>query len=289
MTIDLSGDLSNLRETFQGLMPLLDAYGVDARNVRRQAYLRFLEDWKADRLSSYDQAEVVRLMRELHEVVFVLDTLATNKIAVPNKLIRASFEGHPTPLNDPESDRSRNYILELRVAIYFLRLGYTVLLDQDCDVVAEREGRRFFIECKRLYSENKVHDRTKEAFVQVLRRLASAEKGKQDRAIVWVDPSPIILKYCPFYMAATKVAALQAARYDLLEFQRRYLPRPRLPQDRRVIALILQMVWPSRCSLDQAINTGFTALVTPGHENLSGTDAIFVRKLFDQLFELDEA
>lgn len=281
------GDVPNIRETFENLLPILDQHGVDARNVRRQTYSKFLDDWKANRLESYEPSSVTQLMREVLEVVFVLDTFTNNSFPIPTRLVQAAFGGGPLTLNDPEADRARNFMLELRVAIYFLRFGFAVLLDQDCDVIAERGGKRFFIECKRLYSENKVQNRVKEAFSQLAKRLNSADPDHDNRGIAWFDPTPIILRYCPFYMAATKLAALQAARVDLLEFQRRNIDLRAAPNDARVIALVFQMVFPSRCSLDESLMTGFTSLVLPGNPSLTDDDERFVTKLFDDLFELD--
>lgn len=277
----------NLRETFQRSLPILEQHGIGSRNVRRSAYLKFLEDWHADQLHSYDPDDVTQLLRELHEIAFVLETFVTNKLPLPGPLLRAAFEGSPLPFHDPERDKSRNYMLHLHVAIYFLRLGYDVALDRECDVVAGRGKKRFFVECKRLYSERKVCARAKEAYHQVLKRLAAAGNSRRDRGIVWLDPSPIMLRHCQFYMAFTRTGALQAARYDLIEFRRRFIGSCSLPQDKRVAALVLQMVWPSRSGLDAPITTGFTSLVTPGHPRPGFLQQFFLKRFFHQLFALD--
>jgi len=276
-------------DVLRRLLPFLDANGVTHANKRRIAYLRFLDDWQARRLDHLDARQASELMREIHEIVFVLETLVTNSLNIPKKLVQAAFDGDPTQSYEPDQDRGRNYMLNMRAAIYFIRLKYDVILDEHCDVIAEDKKNRYFIECKRLYSESKVETRISEAYKQLDARLERKSGGKKQWGIAWVDPSAIILQHCRFYMAATRQGARQAARYDLIQFSKRFIDRRMLAADRRIMSLVLQMVWPSCTALDSPVTSGFTSLVTPGHANMGFFEHWRAKRLWYGLFDLESS
>jgi hypothetical protein len=284
-----SAQFPDAGDAFRRLLPFLDAHGVTHVNVRRIAYLRFLDDLQARRLDHLDARQASELMREVHEVVFVLETVVKNSLKVPTELVKAAFDGDPTQSYEPDRDRGRNYMLSMRAAIYFMRLKYDVILDEYCDVIAEDKNNRYFIECKRLYSESKVERRISEAYKQLDARLERTSDRKTQWGIAWVDPSPIILQHCRFYMAATREGARQAARYDLIQFSRRFIDRRKLPADRRIMSLVLQMVWPSCTALDSPVTSGFTSLVTPGHANMGFFEHRRAKRLWYGLFDLESS
>lgn len=272
---------------FRGLLPFLDRHGVGASNIRVQAYLRFLDHLERDDLQAYGET-VMPYLRELHEVNFALQIYRDNNIALPESVVKAAFAGPALQSGDAHTDRSRNIMVHLRVAIYFKLAGYAVELDQDCDVVATAKGIRYLIECKRLYSEKKATVRFKEARDQLHRRFESYDDGIQSRGIVWLDPSPIILRQFNYYMAYSNVSALQAARFDLLEFRREVLHNLWEDSDPRVLACVCQMVWPYRASMKGGISTGFTSIITP-REDLTPEENTRVEAFFDSLFNLESA
>ena len=279
----------NIRDIFIQLLPLLDEHGIGPQNIRRRAYVKYLEDRKKGRIADYKLEMALLLMREIHEIIFVLDTFVTNNIPIPGRLLRAAFSGHPIQSSDPQGDRSRNYMLHLRAATYFLNIGYAIILDDQCDVVAEKGGKRYFVECKRLYSEKKVMDRVKEAYSQLTRRLDTSplSKRRMTRGIVWVDPSPILLRKCRFYMAATRTGASLAARHDLVEFHKRFIRLESFHTDKRVLALILQMIWASQASMDDSTHTGFTCFATPGQARIGLIEEFRFRRLIPHLLSPD--
>lgn len=144
------------------------------------------------------------------------------------------------------------------------------------------------MECKRLYSEKKACSRIKEAQNQLGRRFEQYKDGLEPRGIVWLDPSPIILRGFNYYMAYSRVSALQAARFDLIEFRSQVLAACAAPADSRVLAHVCQMVWPYRASMTAAISTGFTSIISPANE-LGEEDDRRVKQFFDSLFNLEKA
>lgn len=276
-----------LAATFRELLPFLEGHGVGTSNMRVQAYLRFLDHFERDDLQAYGEY-VMPYLRELHEINFALRVYRDNKIALPESVVKAAFAGPALQSGDAETDRSRNIMVHLRVAFYFMLAGYAVELDQDCDVVATANGVRFLIECKRLYSEKKACVRFREARDQLSRRFESFSDGIQCRGIVWLDPSPIILREFNYYMAYSSVSALQAARFDLLEFRSNVLEGCWGGADPRVLACVCQMVWPYRASMTGGISTGFTSVVTAMHD-LAPEDDQKVKAFFDSLFDLEKA
>lgn len=280
-------NLSLLAGAFRDLLPYLETHGVGRSNVRIQSYLRFLDDFDRDNLKSYGES-VMPYLRELHEIAFALQIYRDNKIQLPEHVLRAAFAGPTLESGDPEKDRSRNIMVHLRVGFYFMLAGYSVELDQECDVVATGQGVRFVIECKRLYSEKKVRTRLLEAQSQLGRRFDQYSDGIECRGIVWLDPSPIILRGFNYYMAYSRASALQAARFDLLEFRTQELSRCQYSVDPRVLAVVCQMVWPYRASMNGGISTGFTSIITPTRQ-LPPDDDKKVKAFFDSLFDLEKA
>lgn len=68
---------------------------------------------------------------------------------------------------DEKNSIARNHQFELRIGSYFSRAGYIVDLTRKTDVVAEKNGLMFNVECKRLKSHKKVTNRIEEALKQL--------------------------------------------------------------------------------------------------------------------------
>ncbi len=277
--------LPDLRESFHAVEKYAYSLGVNQSNVRIQAYNNFLEAISSGEDQSYDPVRAARLWREIHELTFVMMAFKNNDIVPPIDLLRRSFDGKP--LEEYEDESGRNFFLQLRAAIYFLRVGYTIELSSDCDVVAIRKRDRIFVECKRLYSERKARDRLNSCYQQLEKWLGSADRRYNNLGLAWIDPSPAMQKNYFVYTAYSWTGARDAARTDLATFWRQWMAKPYDGNERRIFALVLQMVWPSLVASTTEIITGFTSYVLP-HRKTGICRLIKARRMFHEMMSIEE-
>ena len=280
--------IADLRESFHAVTEFVYSLGIKPGNARIKAYQEFLEALFSDKDDSYEPIQAALLWREIFELVFVIESFMNNDIPIPIDLLRCSFDGKP--LEDYENESGRNFFLQLRAAIYFSRVGYKIELSNDCDVVAIRKRNRIFIECKRLYSERKAKDRVNKCYKQLETRLASADGRYKNLGLAWVDPSPAMQKNFFVYRAYSQAGARHAARMDLVFFWRQWIAKAYEGNEKRIFALILQMVWPSLLagSGSNEMLTGFTSYVLPGHGKTSFWGLWKARRLLDEIMSIEE-
>lgn len=90
-------------------------------------------------------------------------------------------------LADESDTTARDYQFEWKIASRFKRAGFILIENPDHDVVAECEGYKLYIECKRVKNYQKMHKRIKKAYKQ----LASVDNRSQHGAI-FLDLSRIV-------------------------------------------------------------------------------------------------
>jgi len=281
-------DQPNLALQLQSLLPFFAEHDIGPNNMRLRAYRDFAEDLATGASASYEAAHFAALHKELHELTFVFTTLRQMKAAIPSELLRKCFTGEAIATGDPESDRGRTYLLQLRAALYFLLANYSILLDQECDLIAQRGRVRFFVECKRLYSVRKVCLRLREASNQIVSRFKTAPRFRGlSRGIAWLDPSPILQQHFDIYSTYSRAGAGDAARRDLFEFHRTSVVPCRRVDDKRIIGLVLQYLWPSLTRRDEPVVTGFTTLVLPSNREIGLLDSWRMGRLYRSFLPLN--
>lgn len=88
-------------------------------------------------------------------------------------------------------DPARDYAFELSVASRFLKGGFSVDLTNVADLVVDVNGKKLFVECKRVRSEKKLIKRVKSANSQIKSRLRG-EVSKKPGGLVALDLTDII-------------------------------------------------------------------------------------------------
>ncbi len=276
--------IASMEKSLEESCHYLLAQGVNKGNIRLKAYRNFLNSLKNGH-QQFEPVVCAKLVRDIHELIWVISFITSNRIEIPSILFQQSLDGDP--LEKYESDKGRNYFLEIRASAYFLRLGYSVTLLQDCDVVATRNKRRIFVECKRLYSERKVRDRVKECYKQLDKRLTQADQQYKNVGLAWIDPSPVMQKNFFAYCAYSPCGIRYAARMDLSSFWELYLCQSLKGMNKRIFATVLQMVSPSWVGLSSSMQTTFTSYVIPNGRS-GFWNALRARRLLDEIFELEE-
>ena len=105
-------------------------------------------------------------------------------------ILKKTLSGTPFK-NSKNSDQSRNFTFELAVASRFLKAGYEVDLSSIADLICIINGRKIFIECKRIQSIRQLRKRVKEANKQVAKRLKK-DNSIGSRGMVAISLTDII-------------------------------------------------------------------------------------------------
>ena len=285
-------DSLKVHEVFPSIEKWLKNHGCNVSTGRFAQYLEFLsylqhcEEHRV-REPKYNMLEVALFHREILELAFVFTRFTRQETDVTTELIKRILQGHALPTDNAEAERCRNFLLQLRAAAYFMDSGFDVSVNSAADVVAKKDGKTYYVECKRLYSQIQVGKRFSELRDQLLTRLrGQAEKGEAF-GIAWVDPTSLLVGRIGVYSAYSRVACQVAVRTDLNLFANQ-CPFRKLQDDPRILAVMLQVVWPSICA-DEAepLSVGFTSLITPLVSREAFRD--HVRPLFDKLLEQTRA
>lgn len=275
--------LGNPYASLEAAVPFLEKHGIGKTNEKLKAYFQILSDSNALKIEKYDIDEFYSIWRQLHEAAFVVDALRINDISVPSELLQKAFSGSLLANHEPDSDPARNFMLELRVAVYFIAAGAKVWFDSGSDVTADYQGKRIYVECKRLYSVPKIAKRIGDASKQLSSRFAKCKKRSGSLGIVWLDPSPILLRACPLYQAGTRHAAHLAARLDMDHFYNQHVTDRDLIKEPKAKLVVCQFVWSCQMRDNTPIHTGFTAMAYPAHRRTGFFTQIYLRNLLKSL------
>ena len=85
--------------------------------------------------------------------------------------------------SEKKSDAARDFLYELLVAYWFKGWGYDIDFDQITDVVATRDGKTVYVECKRIKSIKALEENFKKACKQ----LSKVEDDTEHYGIVFID------------------------------------------------------------------------------------------------------
>jgi hypothetical protein len=277
---DTFGDADKLYEDFTAIKEWLISQDVDPLKGRFADYVRFIASWKSSGTGKMFTAEMATYFREIHELLWAYRTFRVDQSDLTAELIKKTLQSNALPGEKPEGEKGRNYLLQLRAAAYFLKSGFEVRVDSDADVVAYKDEATYYVECKRIYSLKQVSKRMREIRDQLHRRLLQHPSSAAAYGIAWLDPTPVLIGKIGLYSAFSNVGAQVAVRMDLHVFAD-LCSFDLLKTDKRILAAVIQAVWPCASVIPDRLVIGFTSLIVP-----LVSDAEFeqrVRPLFDML------
>lgn len=85
--------------------------------------------------------------------------------------------------SEKKSDQARDFLYELLVASWFKRWGYAIDFEQITDVVARKNGKTVYVECKRIKSVKALEENFKKACKQLER----VEDDTEHYGLVFID------------------------------------------------------------------------------------------------------
>jgi len=289
---DPLNDPDNLLEAFALIQKWLKEQNCNISTGRFAEYvefMRYMEECRRKKVlvPKYDMVQMATFNREIIELTFVFSRFVGQKTDLTKELLKKILQGHALPTEDPEAERCRNYLLQLRAAVYFMDLGFDVSVNADADVVAKQDGITYYVECKRLYSLSQVDKRFRELRDQLSKRIQTHAEKSEPFGIAWIDPTAIFLGKIGVYSAYTRAASQVAVRMDINLFANQ-CPFKFLQEDSRILATVLQVVWPSICASEaRSLFVCFTSIVQPLVSKEAFRDQ--VRPLFDKLLKINPA
>jgi len=152
----------------------LREHGGSVRADRYHSYIRSIEHFGEDGKSPDTEDEFYKFLNshsEINELIRVYEALQSIESShYQNTLKRIAsgkvFRGASS--HEPE----RDFLYELSVASRILRAGYEVELNQLSDIVTVVDGRRVYVEVKRIKSKGQLGKRISEANKQLVRRIS---------------------------------------------------------------------------------------------------------------------
>lgn len=188
-----------------------------------QQYKRFCEHPPTDDPKDRDYAIIyVQMVREVEELIWTCDAIRHSPPPGCDAILDRALGGSALTKDDTNKQNARDYLFNLRIAAYFARSGFQIAMDQVADVVAMKNGLTFFIECKRLKSEKKVHSRKREALQQLDKRLAPVKHLPGYYGVAAFDVSLVAMQPNVLPAGMSHDAAIDHAAKQFDAFVRRY-------------------------------------------------------------------
>jgi hypothetical protein len=136
--------------------------------------------------------EILWSFVESIEFVDAIDALRSQRCEIPRNILERALQGPSDAyLEDNRSNQGRNAMFEIALAGRVALAGLKPRLGGEPDVFFEFEGRRIFIQCKRVLSENALDKRIGDAVRQLKRDLANSSDPR-DCGLIAVSISRII-------------------------------------------------------------------------------------------------
>lgn len=172
----------------------LCSLGISNPADRYHSYLRELqqfEEIQGDEASTRAKFErFVNANAELYELNRVRQALMQVDSQAYLDTLKKITQGQPFR-NAAKSDPGRDYLFEISIASRLLNAGHEVILNQLADVVTHVNGRKLYIEAKRIKSQGKLSKRISEANNQLRKRITNDPSSKA-RGIVAINITDVI-------------------------------------------------------------------------------------------------
>jgi len=141
----------------------------------------YLERYVCDFLNSYSELLEIIKLKKAFESIDSADYVESLRKVTSGQFYR----------NRADQDPSRDYLFELSMAARILRSGYAIELNNIADIVATIEGRRIYIEAKRVKSLQQLGKRISYANDQIKKRLAQ-DCSSKSRGFIAVDLTDLV-------------------------------------------------------------------------------------------------
>lgn len=190
--------------------------GVSTRGTRISRYCRYLEQLpglgpELDQGIFFDPPDspirhgldrYLYVLREAHELAWISQNLRGARVRGLALKLAKIVGGSDFAVLDRNSE-SRNTQFELRIASYFVRVGFRVDLESLTDVVATKGWIAYHVECKRIASGRQLERRLKEASQQLRSRVPRSTWRHRHVALIAADVTKVAFSHNGLTMGMT--------------------------------------------------------------------------------------
>lgn len=265
-----------LVQTFEKVLEWFEKLGLRTdvgRVAAYKEYFKYLDAPPKDEI--IPPIRRANVSRELFELIWIYESFVNYDSPKIKNHVKATLKGViASNLDETNNHSSRNYLFELRAASYFIKAGYEIDLSTECDLIATKGNYKYYVECKRMSSKDKISHRIKEAAKQLNKRL-TPNLNKYSFGIIWIDLSFIQMNYTGFYSTYYRRTCQIAARFDLAHLVQENIPI--MNYNKKIIGLMGQTLYPAITEVPKGIFTGSTLSLMPLSKN------IFKKKQFKKI------
>jgi len=190
-------------DQYLAAMGWMAGLGIKLNPGRTSHYERIVGHWKsAYRTATADEGrqifpDFVSSMFEIFDFVSIYKAFESVPAHQLKSVIEKLQKGVNGPINaadeTPESTAARNFLFEATTAAKAHRpdKGIEVILDARSDTGIRLNGKKLWVECKRITTVSKIESNTRKASSQ-LETILAGERGSGHRGIVAIDISKIL-------------------------------------------------------------------------------------------------
>lgn len=211
------------------------------------------------------------------EFVQALTLLRSKQIEIPDDLLKKVLDGpYDAALEDCNSNQGRNAMFELLMGAMVAKQDLQPILGQaNPDVEFQFQGRRVFMECKRVMSEKKVIDNVTKAIKQISKRV---DRSKSEIGLVAICISRLIHQGNGYWDAPSPDAPYEFLFQLLQQTIARFASRLQTLNHPSVSGIIFYVSSPFHVH-----NTGYTPVTSGMLYPMNPAEADFIRGLVGTL------
>jgi hypothetical protein len=154
------------------------------------------------------------------------------------------------------SNRARNTAFELITAARLLAAGYEIDITTEADIIARRNEKILYIECKRPQSPTGVNSNLKGALKQLERRYQESVDPSKVRGIVALSINKAVPPAAQILHAITNLSAGRTLAGAVENFQNEHSRRFRNVEDRKTIGLMFDFSAPIVLRTERMLTIG---------------------------------
>lgn len=164
----------------------LENKGINIRVSRYSRYKAYIDDfYKTNKPYDLEQKfmKLNEAVQECVQIVQIYDSFINENSIGFNERLKKIISGTDFYNSETKSDQPRDFLYELLVASLFKSYGYDIDFKKTTDVVAKKNDITFYVECKRIKSDNGLEQNLKKACKQ----LSKVDDPTNHYGLVFID------------------------------------------------------------------------------------------------------
>lgn len=241
----------------------VESLGINYSPTRLGRYQALFADLARYQLSNtlstffekYSMADFFNAAHEAAEICRIHEGLGLNSDSALSARMRNALKGHELYIYENQDRSGRDFSLELAVAAKFALAGCSIDFGSDADIRAEYGNYTFFVECKRLKSKSKVHQRIKDGQKQLRKRFVASKSRSSNRGILVLSVAKLLNPDLGYLEASTPSLLSERAFSLVEEFIKQHQSHWQPALDHRILGVAVMLDSPGVLSKNKQVVT----------------------------------